>query len=71
MREAILKVMNSIQLTAWRLTLPSVPRMVSEKKWPGRSLTLGQKEPNRTTSRCLNSVVLSAIKGGYQFSKFV
>ena len=38
---------------------------------PRMSLTAHQKEQSRTTSRCLNSGVLSAIKRGYQFWKFV
>ena len=68
-REATQKVMKSIQLTAWRLTSPSVPGMVSEKKLPGKSLTPGQKETNRTTS--LSSGVLSTRRGGYQSLKFM
>ena len=35
-RRAVPKVMKNIQLTTWRLTLPSVPRVASEKKLPGR-----------------------------------
>ena len=40
-KEAIPKVMKRIQLTAWSLTSLSVPRMASEKKFPGKSLTPG------------------------------
>ena len=45
---------ESIQLTAWKLTSPSVPRLASERKLPGKSLTPGQEVPSRTTRRCLN-----------------
>ena len=53
-RDAIPKVMKNIQLTTWRLTLPSVPGKAKEKKLPGRSLTPGQKKPSRTTNRYLS-----------------
>ena len=67
-REAIPRVKKS---TAWRLTSPSVSRMASEKKLPGRSLTPRQKEPSRTTGRCFNSGVLYVIRWGYHSLKFV
>ena len=37
------KVMKSIQLTAGKLTSQSVPRVASQKKMPGKSLTPGQR----------------------------
>ena len=61
-REAPQQVMKIIQLTTWRVTLPCVPGMASEKKLPGQWLTPGQREPSRTTTGCLNSGVLSAIR---------
>ena len=70
-REAFSKVMKGNQLTSWRLTSPIVPEVASERKLPGKLLTPGQKVPNRTTSTCLNSGVLSVIRGSYHSLRFV
>ena len=73
-REAFPKVMKNIQLTAWRLTLPSVSAVALKRNWQEKALTPGQTypmAPSRNTNRCFSIGVLCAIRGGYQSLQFV